>query len=166
MRLYIDRRGFLTVEASTYSILTGRDHEHELFHYDYERDKISYTEAHLQVVADSQPLRDLLTAVGQPKQTLRRLHLPVGGRRFRPALEDVLEFLITEGIVEPNAGWKGVLDSSREEFRRLQLKAAIARNRELATETLRELEERDADEGENNVVQFRKGWHWRRARDR
>jgi hypothetical protein len=30
----------------------------------------------------------------------------VGGRRYRPALEDVIEFLIVENLARPRAGWK------------------------------------------------------------
>ena len=32
------------------------------------------------------------------------LHLPVGGRRFRPCLEDIIEFCILERVVGPLAG--------------------------------------------------------------
>jgi hypothetical protein len=137
-RLFFDPRGFLTVHDSTFAISTGRDGEHELFHYDYERDKTAYTEAHIQVNAKSEPLEQLMSAIGKPDRGLHKLHLPVGGRRFRPALEDVLEFLIDEGIVTPATGWKGFLDRGREEFRTKQLKAAIARNHEAAAEALRD----------------------------
>jgi hypothetical protein len=78
-----------------------------------------------------------MAAVGKPHRPLHKLHLPVGGRRFRPALEDVLEFLVNEGIVVASTGWKGVLDKSRNEFRERQLRASIARNHEIAADELK-----------------------------
>jgi hypothetical protein len=138
-RLHLDSRGYLTCANSTYSIHVGPDAEAELFHFDYERDKSAYTEAHLQIDGDNEALRRLMASLGRPKRTLRHVHFPVGGRRFRPSLEDVLEFLINEGMVEPADGWKGILDRSREEFREKQLKAAIARNPDAAAEALHDM---------------------------
>jgi hypothetical protein len=60
----------------------------------------------------------------------------VGGRRYRPALEDILEALITEKILDGKPGWPRVIDASRENFGRLQLRAAIARNPEIARAAL------------------------------
>jgi hypothetical protein len=135
--MFMDHRGYLTVHGSTYLISTGERGEKDLFRYDYERDKPNYAEAHIQVVGNNSHLDELMTAIGRSGRTLQHLHLPVGGRRFRPALEDLLEFLVREQIVSPRSGWEEVLESSRERFRRIQLQAAIARNHELAAETLR-----------------------------
>lgn len=135
-RLYLDDRGYLTADSSTYAVHVGPDAD-EFFHYDYERDKDAYTEAHLQVVGECGPLSRLMAAIGKPKRTLSHLHFPVGGRRFRPSLEDVLEALINEGIVTPADGWRSVLDESRDSFREKQLKAMIARKPEVAAEALR-----------------------------
>jgi hypothetical protein len=135
-RLYHDDRGFVTVLHSTFEISTGRNAEDELFRYDYERDKTPYAEAHIQVNARSEPLERLLADIGKPDRRLRHLHLPVGGRRFRPALEDVLEALIHEEVILPSTGWKDILDKSRETFRDNQLRAAIARSPKIAAEVL------------------------------
>jgi hypothetical protein len=81
----------------------------------------------------------LLKAVGRPKDDLSKIHLPVGGRRFRPALEDVLEALIDERIVSGSPIWRDVLNESRDEFRRRQLKAAIRREPDVAAAALRAL---------------------------
>lgn len=57
----------------------------ELFHVDYEREKQdNYPEAHWQINAGS----DAWAGAMGPKGKLVKLHLPVGGRRFRPSLED------------------------------------------------------------------------------
>ncbi len=54
----------------------------------------------------------------------------MGGRRFRPILEDVIEFLIVEQLAKPrDDGWKDVLDQEREEYYRIQLQAAIRETR-------------------------------------
>jgi hypothetical protein len=55
------------------------------------------------------------------------LHLPVGGRRFRPTLEDLIEFLITERLVKGNEGWQKPLAASRNQFQVNQMRALIRR---------------------------------------
>jgi hypothetical protein len=68
-------------------------------HFDYERDKAGgYPEAHLQVPGQSGALAAMTS--GPDKRSLDRLHFPVGGRRFRPILEDVIEFLIVEQLAQ------------------------------------------------------------------
>jgi hypothetical protein len=37
---------------------------------------------------------------------LGRLHFPVGGKRFWPCLEDLVEMLIVEGLVSGRDGWQ------------------------------------------------------------
>lgn len=50
---------------------------------------------------------------------MQRLHFPVGGRRFRPILEDVIEFLIAEKLAEPRARWADALGRERANYQRL-----------------------------------------------
>lgn len=61
----------------------------------------------------------------------------MGGRRFRPTLEDICEFLIVERLVEHRAGWAETLERSREAFQEKQLRAAIRRFPEVAIDQLR-----------------------------
>ncbi|HET8661152.1 MAG TPA: hypothetical protein VFM55_19415 [Micromonosporaceae bacterium] len=138
-QFYLDQDGYLTAQRSAYYVLAGEGVEHELFHYDYERDKSGYTEAHIQVNAHSEPLCELLVAVGRPKKSLAHLHLPVGGRRFRPALEDILEALMDEQIVIGSPAARSILDESRADFRRTQLRAAVRREPEVAAVALQAL---------------------------
>jgi len=61
-------------------------------------------------------------------EVLRRAghpHLPVGGRRFRPSLEDVVEFAIAELNVDAKDGYAQRIEEGRERWRCLQVKAAI-----------------------------------------
>jgi hypothetical protein len=151
-RLYLDEDKYLTVERSAWVVSGGPEAEYEFFHYDYERGKDHYTEAHLQVEGVNSHLEQLLEGCGRTRTALSKLHLPVGGKRFRPALEDVLEFLIDEGIVDAKPYARDVLERERTEFRRLQLKAAIRRDPDTAAAALRGLgygvtEPEDADSG-------------------
>lgn len=85
--------------------------------------------------------RALASWAGAPKtRQLERLHFPVGGRRYRPALEDVVEFLITEGLAVPrDERWEDVLRAEREAFQRIQLHAAIRRDPDAGREVLKDL---------------------------
>lgn len=68
------------------------------------------------------------------------IHIPVGGARFRPCLEDLLEMLIVEFGVECAAeNWRQILAEGRRRWRAYQLIAAVNDNPPLAAETLREL---------------------------
>jgi hypothetical protein len=132
---------YMTVNESMTLLALDRDLSRELLHYDYERDKHlqgkGYPEAHVQVCASS-PDWDLAgDRRGQDELSLGKMHLPVGGRRFRPTIEDVIELLIVEGLVEHREGWKDALNKTRKPFQELQLKAAVRRKQTLAIEALK-----------------------------
>jgi len=134
-----DSERFLAVVRSFFSVYTAADESSCLCHFDYERDKADgYPEAHLQVVGHSEALANW---PGEPNtRELGRLHLPVGGRRFRPTLEDVIEFLVVEKLAEPREGWRDVLDEQRCEWEQIQLKAAIRKDPQVALAVLSERE--------------------------
>lgn len=68
------------------------------------------------------------------------VHIPVGGSRFRPCLEDVLEMLIKEfGIDHADHGWRTALAEGRARWRKYQLMAAITDDPSTAVAKLREL---------------------------
>lgn len=129
---------FLVVMSSIFCVLAGPDDSSCLCHFDYVRENPSgYPEAHVQVNGVSEHL-DL---PGEPNtRELGRLHLPVGGRRFRPTLEDVIEFLVVEKLAEPREGWRDVLDEQRCEWEQIQLKAAIRKDPQVAVAVLSERE--------------------------
>jgi hypothetical protein len=138
-RLCLDDSGeYLAVNASAFSVYAADDDKSCLCRFDYERGKYEYPEAHLQVYGES---ATLASWAGTPRtRQLERLHFPVGGRRYRPTLEDVVEFLITEELAVPrDQGWKDVLRTEREAFQRIQLRAAIRRDPETAREVLKDL---------------------------
>lgn len=130
-----DASRYLTVVSSFFGIYADDPERSCLCHFDYERDKPGYPEAHLQVPGESTALAGM---TGQAKtRSLDRLHFPVGGRRFRPILEDVFEFLIVERFARPRDDrWVDVLKREREEYYTIQLRAAIRRNPEVAKQAL------------------------------
>jgi hypothetical protein len=136
-RCFLDpETGYLTV-MSSYCAIYGPD-DKCLCHYDYERNKPDYPAAHLQIHGDS----PALGALPGPRKSidLAKLHFPVGGRRYRPCLEDIIEFLIVEGFAQGREGWEAILEAERERFLQIQLKAAIRHKPELARSVLAEIE--------------------------
>src|SRR5262249_31379635 len=140
-RLSLDReRQYLTVVSSFFGIYANDQDRSCLCQFDYERDKAGgYPEAHLQVPGVSAALTAM--SAGRTKRSLDRLHFPVGGRTYRPVLEDVIEFLIVEKLARPREdSWRDVLNREREGYYHIQLQAAIRRNPELARQALRGLD--------------------------
>ncbi|WNI19239.1 hypothetical protein [Actinacidiphila sp. ITFR-21] len=130
-RLQMDaEEQYLTVRSSFFGVFPTEDGKDALFHYDYERDKRdNYPDAHLQVAGQDTAMQALL-----PGKPAIKLHFPVGGKRFRPCLEDVIEFLIREGLAEGKPGHEAVLEAGREGFRIKQLRAAMRRSPEVVQE--------------------------------
>ncbi len=127
---------FLTVAASTYGLGTAETKSD--IRYDYVRNPSNeYPEAHLHIHGCSEALAGLVES-GWADRRSSRLHLPVGGRRFRPCLEDIIEFCIVEQLVEPQReNWNDVLDVHRDEFYRKQLESAVRRDPQAAASALR-----------------------------
>jgi hypothetical protein len=140
IRLQPDPEGeYLAVTSSFMGISATADLEQTLLHYDYERGKGNgYPEAHLQLDAASDEWSALCQRAGLGDRPLDKLHFPVGGRRYRPTLEDLIDFLITEGLAEPRPDWAEFVEAGREGFRRRQLKAAVRRDPDTAMEALRD----------------------------
>ena len=128
---------FLTVATSTYGLGTAETKSD--IRYDYVRSPSNeYPAAHLHICGYSEALDGLVEAGWEDRRS-SRLHLPVGGRRFRPCLEDIIEFCIVEQLVEPQReNWKGVLDAHRDEFYRKQLESAVRRDPQAAASALRQ----------------------------
>lgn len=135
---------YLTVVKSQYGLYVEDGLEGMVVHWDYEREpNHDYPAAHVQVNGEC-PHFDELTGRSRnagrecPQRPLRDLHFPVGGRRFRPTLEDVVEFLIAEGIVDCRPGALEVVQQHREMWEDRQLRAAVRRHPEIAMRQLRE----------------------------
>jgi hypothetical protein len=135
-RCDLDDRGFLRV-LSSYFAIYAPDGETPLCHYDYERNKEGYPAAHVQIEGECAALG----ALPGPRTAgeLAKLHFPVGGRRYRPTMEDMIEFVVTEGFADGRPAWRTVVDEHRERFREIQLRAAVRRLPDVAVEVLREM---------------------------
>jgi hypothetical protein len=134
-----ERDGYLTVMSSAMVLATEATitNQNMLLHYDYEREKQDgYPEAHLQICATSEAWEEAGRRHDGDIRLLNKLHLPVGGRRFRPTLEDIIEFLIVEELVEARPKWKATLEASRDAFREKQLRAAVRQFPEVALDQL------------------------------
>ena len=132
---------YLTMTQSTMSLYTSAAMEDErlIVGIDYARNPGNqFPGAHLHVAGQ----RDDLDAVylGDERKTrkLRDLHFPVGGKRFRPTLEDLVEFMVTEEMVDPRPGWEQVVKDHRTRWEAIQVKAAVRRNQKDAAIALRE----------------------------
>lgn len=131
----------LTVEQSSYGLYLAEDLSGCVFHYDYIRQPDNvYPPAHLQVEGNSPGLDELYERVGRTGK-LGGLHFPVGGRRFRPSLEEIVEFLVIEGLAESRRGWEAAVEEHRAWYHRVQLKAAVRRDPEAARKALAEVTE-------------------------
>jgi hypothetical protein len=105
--------------------------------------------AHIQVHAHRDETTFLMIHAdqGRPRQRWRKgrvprlseLHLPVGGDRYRPCVEDVLTVAINElGAQSRRTAWEA-LEEGRAEWRRIQLAAAVRDAPMEAVHALREL---------------------------
>lgn len=130
--------GRLRMTTSAIAINAADEGGLRLCHWDYERDKErGYADAHLHIYGKSDAEEFWRPRLVNPG--LEKLHFPVGGRRFRPTLEDVISFLVTEGICEGREGWLAAIEASRAEYEWEQLGAAIRRDGEGAATWLRTL---------------------------
>jgi hypothetical protein len=136
--LTLDREGLWLTDAKSYfGLYLDPLPDRTIVRYDYEREpKHDYPSAHVQVHGESPHLRELGERLGAMRD-LQRLHFPVGGKRFRPSIEDLIEFLVVEGIADARVGWIDVLQVHRRNFYVNQLRAAVRRDQEEAAEQLR-----------------------------
>ena len=132
-----DSETFLTTSKSSYT-LQADDDAASVLTYDFVRDPPNkFPEAHIHIHGESDVLDRMLRTGGRDRSKPADLHLPVGGRRFRPCLEDVIEFCILERLVTPRTGWKSALNRSRDEYLDQQLRAAVHRSPAKAAEALK-----------------------------
>lgn len=132
-----DSETLLTTDKSTYTLQADSDTA-PILTYDFVRKPPNeFPEAHIHIHGNSDVLRGMLHASRRGKDKPADLHLPVGGRRFRPCLEDVSEFCILERLVTPRQGWRSALNNSRDEYHHRQLRAAVHRNPIPAVEALK-----------------------------
>jgi hypothetical protein len=132
---------YLAMSTSTMSRYTSPEMEDDqlIVGIDYVRNPGNqFPGSHLHVAGQRDDLNTLYLGDDRKTRKLRDLHLPVGGKRFRPTLEDLIEFMVTEEMVVPRPQWRRVLDEHRDRWTRIQVKAATRRYQSDAAEALRE----------------------------
>lgn len=145
---------FLAVHQSEIQVLSASGSREPLFRYDFTKRPVSEDIpcAHVQVHGHRDALTFAMSRTGQRTRRARRrgeatatvprmadLHFPLGGRRFRPALEDVLQMIVEEFGVDAEDGWREHLADARRTWRRLQLQAAVRDDAQAAAETLQSM---------------------------
>src|SRR5262249_17739627 len=127
----------IIVQRSTMGVYAADDWESMICHYDFHREPGNeYPLAHLQVVGETEHLTALTERVGIAPRSLDRFHFPVGGKRYRPALEELIEFLVREQIARCHPQWETVVADQREHWERIQLRAVVQRDPETAADEL------------------------------
>lgn len=142
--LISDRHGkFLTVRNSKYEI---RVHTSPAIRFEYERTKDNVPAAHVHFsgvggLLSPALMKNSRSGRKDPKRggNVSVLHIPVGGHRFRPSLEDFLYFVVNECGFRSHHGWEKSLKESREQWFDIQLQAAIRDNPAVAAQAMREL---------------------------
>ncbi|MCA0145598.1 hypothetical protein [Blastococcus sp. LR1] len=146
MFLSLDRsETFLKTVRSDF-IVKSTLHRQPLIRLDYRADMDRAPSAHWQFHAERGAFSHLLarahaldpTRVNMPHD-LGSLHIPVGGERFRPCLEDFLQFLIQECGIDRRDGWLRVLEEGRRRWRLRQLAATIRDAQDHTADVLRGL---------------------------
>jgi hypothetical protein len=128
---------FLAVDASWFHVRLGdREKDEPLFRYEYLRHPGNDVPcAHLQVHGHRDEFLFMLVAGDRARPAQRQrsgsvprlceFHFPLGGHRFRPCIEDVLQALVLEFGVDTVDGWRTAVLEGRESWRRTQLKSAV-----------------------------------------
>lgn len=133
-----DPREHLAVQSSVFALVMDEKSKRPAVRVEYDRDRGNEPDdatpglhrrsaAHVQIHGSSEELAYIQGLHGsEPLRTLDKFHIPVGGRRFRPTLEDFIEFLWSERLIGPlHDGWQQVLARHRSNWLDLQLRAAV-----------------------------------------
>lgn len=119
-----------------------------VFRYEYDEgyESSDYPAAHVQFHGEHVDLQAIMAKAWRKAKKkppdVTHLHFPVGGTRYRPCLEDVLEMLIVEFDIELATGRRAALSMLRDTragWRERQLKSAVRDNPQAAIEALQAL---------------------------
>lgn len=135
-----DRSGVhLAVHASTFQLRDSRGKK-PIVRMEYIRDAHRVPSSHIHVHAESGLFTQLLAATGHSSPAaVQSVHFPTGGDRFRPCVEDFVEFLVSECLLAGRDGWRDEVSSGREQWRAMQTAAAVRDRPEVAIGELRRL---------------------------
>ena len=142
---------YLSVQQSEVSVFPSGQSA-PLFRLDAKADSHSVPATHWNIYAKRDHLVAVMRKSGRysgskhtksllkrPSGGLGKIHFPVGGWRFRPCLEDVMQMLIDEFDVACEAGAREVIREKRRRWREFQLAAAVWDHPEHAAASLREI---------------------------
>jgi hypothetical protein len=132
--LEMDRRGrFLKTIRTDLAIHSTLDRT-PLVRLDFRSDMTTDPISHWQIHAERGSMSHLLARAHAIRPNLVKkphdissLHLATGGERFRPCLEDFLQFVIEECGVDSVPGWETAITEGRERWRRRQVRT-VARD--------------------------------------
>jgi hypothetical protein len=144
---------YLAVDESLFWVFAGdRASGEPLLRYHYRRAAADdLPSAHLHVHAHRDATSYVMARSGEGTTRGKRraratdvphlhdLHFPLGGHRFRPCLEDLLEMLVVEFGVDSTAAGLQSLRVGREDWRRKQLRSVVRDDPEEAADLLRSM---------------------------
>jgi hypothetical protein len=135
--LRMDDEGvYLTDLRASFGLYAEPDLNGLIVRYDYVRLDGPHPAAHVHVGGSCEPLEALCERRGVTRPATDRRHFPVGGKRFRPSLEDLIEFVAHEGLLDVHEGWEQVVAERRADFHQIQLRAAVRRDQATAAAQL------------------------------
>jgi hypothetical protein len=110
-----------------------------LIRLDFDRAMHTAPGSHWNIHAERGAVTALLTR-NNPDHSgeLSKLHIPVGGARMRPCIEDLLQLLVTEFRFDAVPGAQDAIDAGRVRWRRRQLAAMVRDDPEEAVRVLRD----------------------------
>lgn len=130
---------YLAAQESTFDLLAVLDRA-PVLRMHYRRDANVRPSAHVHFHGHRGALSHLLSQAGHDyPHDMSSLHIPVGGSRFRPGLEDFIQFLICECKFDSQPGWRKHVEVGRERWRCRQAAAVVRDVPEEAARVLREL---------------------------
>lgn len=128
---------YLAIDSGNFWVVSTKDRS-PLFRFEFSYESRSAPHSHIQVHGERGALTHLLTRTGHDRpHEMSALHLPTGGSRFRPSLEDVIQFLIEDCGFESVEGWLEAVHEHRAVWRDKQTRAAARAMPQAAAEALR-----------------------------
>ena len=138
-----DEPKYLAVEHSIYGLWAQPDPTRKprpVFRIEYDRGAHNKPAAHVHLHAESMDFGWIYGSTGLPLPRLSEIHFPVGGRRFRPTIEELLRFLNRENLyVNWLPGWDEHVERSLVHWEQNQARATVRQHTEAAIEQPREM---------------------------
>jgi hypothetical protein len=143
-------RRYLTVDESKIGLELPGTRAEPLIRFEYTRSaNRGIPAAHVQVHAHRDEIVHLASLRSRRRAKdradrgevtrLSELHIPLGGHRFRPCVEDVLEFAAEELGIDAVETWRDAVKAGRESWRRKQTATVVRDCPEEAVRTLVDL---------------------------